>query len=155
MPWLRERPACRAVPVRLQLRATLGPAPSATAARNRADVKPGPTGCWRLAGILRSIAHGYAGWMSCALFKHAYEARIGMPALIFVVDFPEQFVAIFRLDRLQYRIDLGFHPIVAYFRLRGADMQKKCKSGDLPDQLEDFRLPVFQRIAQHLNGVGA
>jgi hypothetical protein len=43
--------------------------------------------------------------------------------------------------------------LVAFLRLRRADVEEPGKAADLPQQLEELGLPVLQRVAAHLDDV--
>ncbi len=56
---------------------------------------------------------------------------------------------------MEQGIDLGLEPVVIFLRRRRADVEKIGEADDLPQQLEEFRLPVFERIAAHLDQIGS
>jgi hypothetical protein len=39
--------------------------------------------------------------------------------------------------------------------LRRTDIEEQCKPADLPDQLQELRLPVLERVARHLDDIAA
>ena len=54
----------------------------------------------------------------------------------------------FGINGAENCIKLFFLAVISLLGLGRTYMEKKRQSGYLPDQLEEFRLPVFQRIAQ-------
>ena len=51
-----------------------------------------------------------------------------------------------RIESAQDEIDLRFLALVAFARLRRADIEDEGEARHLPEQLQEFRLPVLQRI---------
>lgn len=70
-----------------------------------------------------------------------------------MVEPADRSLAVFGIDLAQDGVELGLLAVIAFARLRGSDVKQKRKTADLPDQLQKLRLPVLQRIAQHLHGV--
>ena len=62
------------------------------------------------------------------MLQHADEARVRVAAFIFIVDILQELVALLGFDSEQYRVDLGFHPIVALLGLRRAHVQQNGKA---------------------------
>jgi hypothetical protein len=79
------------------------------------------------------------------------EASIGVAALIQPIDFADRLVAIFLVHGEQNSVHFRFNPVIAFLRLRRADMQEQSEAGDLPEKLQEFRLPVLQCVAADLD----
>src|SRR5687768_13915195 len=52
------------------------------------------------------------------------------------------------------RVDLCLHPVVILLRGGRADVEEISEADDLPEQLEEFRLPVLERVSAHLGEIG-
>jgi hypothetical protein len=52
-------------------------------------------------------------------------------------------VSVIRIDLTQDSINLLFHAVISFFRLRRSEMEEKRKPADLPEKLQKLGLPVF------------
>src|SRR3546814_12857932 len=48
----------------------------------------------------------------------------------------------------------GLEPVVIFLRRGRAGVEEMGEADDLPQQLEELRLPVFERVAAHLDQIG-
>src|SRR3546814_20649723 len=48
----------------------------------------------------------------------------------------------------------SLEPVVIFLRRGRADVEEIGEADDLPQQLEELRLPVFERVAAHLDQIG-
>jgi hypothetical protein len=61
---------------------------------------------------------------------------------VFPVQLRDQPIGFVRGEPAEDGIQFGFLPIIAFLRLRGAEVEKIGESGDLLDELEELGLPV-------------
>ena len=56
---------------------------------------------------------------------------------------------------LEQLVDLSLHAIVILLGGWRTDIEEVSEANDLPEQLQEFRLPVFERVPAHLDQIGA
>ncbi len=78
-----------------------------------------------------------------------------MPACIGLVQLVDDLLPLFGRYALKDLVDLGLGAIIAFLGLRGAEIEQEGKAADLPEQLQELRLPVLERVAQHLHQIRA
>jgi hypothetical protein len=72
--------------------------------------------------------------------------RVGVAAGIICIQATDDAVTVLRIDLAQELIDLRLDPFVTLLGLRRADIEEKSEPSNLPQELQEFGLPVLQGI---------
>ncbi|MNE98292.1 hypothetical protein D3C80_1967900 [compost metagenome] len=71
-----------------------------------------------------------------------------------LINLPDERFTLFLTDKLEKGVDLGLDAIVVFFGRRRADVEEVGQPDDLPEQLQELRLPVLEGVTAHLDQVG-
>src|SRR3546814_8397336 len=74
--------------------------------------------------------------------------RMAGLAQIAAIDLLDQRVGAVAARNTDEFVDLGLEPVVIFLRRGRADVEEIGEADDLPQQLEELRLPVFERVAR-------
>jgi hypothetical protein len=77
----------------------------------------------------------------------------GLAAVEAVVELGDDRLRLQRVQRSEDRVNLFFQTVSAFPGLGRAHMQEERQARDLPDELQELRLSVLQRVAADLNEV--
>src|SRR3546814_18192631 len=79
--------------------------------------------------------------------------RMAGLAQIAAIDRLDQRVGAVAARNTDEFVALGLEPVVIFLRRGRADVEEIGEAADLPQQLEELRLPVFERVAAHLDQI--
>ena len=74
---------------------------------------------------------------------------LGMSAgtQIMLVEVGDQLLGFLAADHAHDRVELGLGAVVILLRRRRADVEEVGQADDLPQKLQELRLPILERVA--------
>src|SRR5687768_15753447 len=74
---------------------------------------------------------------------------------MFLFELGEEFLGLLRVDLAQDFLEHLLGAVLGFLALWRSHIEQERQSRDLPEQLQELRLPVLEGVAQHLDDVGA